>query len=53
MPKIIDGKALTRHEHEIWKAAFDNSKDGAIATAAVQKYRSGREDKTTTKKTKK
>lgn len=51
MPKVIDGKALTRHEHEIWKAAYDNSRDGAIATAAVQKYRAGRgADKATKKK---
>lgn len=50
MPKIIDGKPLTRHEEDIWTKAFEASHSGAIATAAVQKYRAGRGEHTLEKK---
>jgi len=52
MPKVINGKRLTSHEHEIWRRAYESaSRDpnidnpGAVATAAVEKYRQNRKKK--------
>jgi len=45
MPRTLNGKQMTAHEHEIWKSAFARAKHegmqnpGAVATSAVQKYR--------------
>lgn len=51
MPKNLHGKKLTAHEHVIWKSAFESAKQsgadnpGAVATAAVNKYRAGKPGK--------
>ena len=42
MPKEINGKPLTRKEHEIWRSVYDSTDDGAKATGAVINYRQGR-----------
>ncbi|MFA4972307.1 MAG: hypothetical protein WC683_06815 [bacterium] len=42
MPRKMNGKTLTEHEHEIWRAVFSNTHSGAIATAAVKKRRAKR-----------
>lgn len=51
MPKTMHGKRLTAHEHEIWRNAFESARKsgarepGAVATAAVKKYRAGGKSK--------
>lgn len=48
MPRKMQGKQLTAHEHEIWQSAFESAKrdgvrsPGAVATSAVKKYRAAR-----------
>lgn len=42
MPQSINGIPLTDHEHRIWNEVFQRTKDGAQATAAVQKFRAAR-----------
>ena len=47
MPKEINGQKMTGHEEEIWEKAFKAAQGkshsaGAVATAAVQKYRQGK-----------
>ncbi len=48
MPRTLDGKRMTAHEHELWKSAFESARrdgarnPGAIATSAVQKYRAAK-----------
>lgn len=46
MPQVIDGKSLTKREHEVWKAALKRAKEkseiddpGGWATNAVRNYR--------------
>jgi len=45
MPNVLKGKRMTEHEEEIWRSAFESAKKsgmdspGAVATAAVLKYR--------------
>ena len=50
MPKELHGQKLTAHEHEIWEKAFKAAQGkshsaGAVATAAVKKYREGKAKK--------
>lgn len=48
MPMILRGENLTEHEHDIWKSVFEDAKKeginepGAVASAAVIKYRTRR-----------
>lgn len=42
MPKKIGGKELTEKEHEIWKAVFQKTGSGAMATKAVERHRKGK-----------
>lgn len=39
MPKVINGKKLTKKEHEVWKKVFEETGSGGAATNAVKKMR--------------
>jgi hypothetical protein len=45
MPKIIDGKRVTKKEHEIWKGTKKRTGSGGKATNAVRRYRNRKRKK--------
>jgi len=49
MPRSLNGKKLTAHEHEIWRRAYESARrnpeidePGGVATNAVKQYRRNR-----------